>query len=471
MNRRLLALLLAALATIAMVGCSFGKDTNTDDPDSESEATVTDSPSNHFEFEENDDGDGVIILEYTGSSASVVIPNKLGGKKVLALGARVFEGSEKVKNITLPASLEEIDTQAFVGCAKLEKFAIKSGNEFFKVTAGNLYSSSGATLVAYAPANSKTSFVVPKNTATIESYAFADAINLERVEIPDSVLAINANAFKGCDLIVYAMGDEAGPGWSADAFGGNPVLFGQEPGSTAQPGEATPTPATSTTPDAGNGTPAPLTSGDFTYEIEGSEITIVGYSGTSGNVVFPAEIAGKPVTFIEDSVFSGRAYSILSVTLPATVQAIDNLTFDNCESLISFTVLGGSYFSVRDGDLYNGDGTKIVRYCSGKTATSFTVPAGVKVIGNSAFDSSQNLKTIIIPTSVTTIENFAFYDCDALTSVFIPASVTEVGISVFVSCTPDILTVSVEVASRPDNWKDTWDKEVEDCVIWGATAA
>ena len=64
----------------------------------------------------------------------------------------------------------------------------------------------------------------------------------------------------------------------------------------------------------------------------------------------------------------------------------------------------------------------------------YSIRKGVKVIGDSAFQSCYSLASINIPNSVTTIGNSAFYECNSLTSINIPNSVTTIGNSAFFEC-------------------------------------
>lgn len=71
---------------------------------------------------------------------------------------------------------------------------------------------------------------------------------------------------------------------------------------------------------------------------------------------------------------------------------------------------------------------------SGLTATSVTLPAGLKSIGAGALMSSA-IKTIEIPASVTEIGDGAFADCRSLTKIEVPATVTTIGSNTFDGCT------------------------------------
>ena len=62
------------------------------------------------------------------------------------------------------------------------------------------------------------------------------------------------------------------------------------------------------------------------------------------------------------------------------------------------------------------------------------IPAGVRMIGPSAFAGNPFVKTVIIPAGVTTISRWAFYYCTSLQKVVIPQSVTFIGEEAFRIC-------------------------------------
>ncbi len=67
-------------------------------------------------------------------------------------------------------------------------------------------------------------------------------------------------------------------------------------------------------------------------------------------------------------------------------------------------------------------------------ATNFVIPEGVVTIGEMAFRSKKQLKSVTIASTVETIEKDAFYDCDDLETVFIPAQVKAVRAYSFAEC-------------------------------------
>ena len=96
--------------------------------------------------------------------------------------------------------------------------------------------------------------------------------------------------------------------------------------------------------------------------------------------------------------------------------------------LEAFALSGPSNFlSVEGGVLFDKHKTKLIRYPTGKAGTPYTVPASVKVLGESSFYHSDNLTSLILSGGLTTVENDALYFCLNLKTVYIPSSLTSIG--------------------------------------------
>ncbi len=136
------------------------------------------------------------------------------------------------------------------------------------------------------------------------------------------------------------------------------------------------------------------------------------------------------VTKIAGSAFYG-CYSLETVNLSENIKTISNHAFDGCESLKSFTINGdingkgspftdsagnitGDGYFVRDGVLFANSNTyvdnnlsvkkinhnSLIKYPSGRTATSYVIPTTTMEIKSDAFSSVKNLRTVTIPSSV-----------------------------------------------------------------------
>ncbi len=201
-------------------------------------------------------------------------------------------------------------------------------------------------------------------------------------------------------------------------------------------------------------------SGLFTYEVvNGSTVTVTAYpSNATGPVEIPAEIAGKPVTIIGHSAFSGctgltrvtipssvtsigesafyGCTALTSVTIPSSVTSIGESAFEGCPGLTSIHVEAGNPAYASDGGvLLDAARTLLIRCPQGK-AGSYSIPSSVTSIQQGVFYRCTRLTSVTIPSSVTSIGGSAFYGCTGLTSVNnIASSVTSIGDSTFASCT------------------------------------
>ena len=128
----------------------------------------------------------------------------------------------------------------------------------------------------------------------------------------------------------------------------------------------------------------------------------------------------------------GFCNSLQELYIPASVRRMDTSGWWNHKFEIEVHPDNTTYASA-DGVLYTKDMSELLLF-PGKRTGSFTVPASVKKIGNTAFASSQ-LTEVIMQEGVTTLEMYAFYSADALQRVEVPQSVTEVGNECFNGCT------------------------------------
>ncbi|MBQ9205226.1 MAG: leucine-rich repeat domain-containing protein [Treponema sp.] len=116
--------------------------------------------------------------------------------------------------------------------------------------------------------------------------------------------------------------------------------------------------------------------------------------------------------------------SIEAIVLPSSLTELGNAPFAECSSLKNIYVASGSgSFTSQSGILYSLDGTVLAAYPVGRTETSFTVPASVKKIGNSAFYGATHLESITIPATINEYRFCAFRNTANLKSIAIPDTV------------------------------------------------
>jgi hypothetical protein len=187
---------------------------------------------------------------------------------------------------------------------------------------------------------------------------------------------------------------------------------------------------------------ADFTDGDFTFSENGSNCTLIGYSGAGGDVTIPSvatnaeDASTYTVTAIGDRVFE-ECLSLTSVIIPDGVLEIGQWAFLSCTNLAEVTI-GNSVTTI---------GRSAFNNCS--SLTEVTIPNSVTEIVYLAFAYCHNLVDVTIGNSVETIGEWVFRDCTSLTSIIIPESVTVFGNSVFIGC--QALT-AINVADGNMSW-------------------
>lgn len=131
-----------------------------------------------------------------GNLASVDLPESLQ-----SIGNLAF-AEDALSEVTIPASVEKIGYAAFAmfASAGFEKIDVSDANRTYYSVQGVLFgktdsSTDGAVLLQYPSGKQDTSYKVPEGTERIDSYAFAHAQSLEKVNIPSSVRQIGVHAF------------------------------------------------------------------------------------------------------------------------------------------------------------------------------------------------------------------------------------------------------------------------------------
>jgi hypothetical protein len=134
---------------------------------------------------------GTMLEKYTGTSASVTIPNNV---------ARIWESAfygTSITSVTIPASVTGIDGNPFVNSANLTSITVDSGNPNYASEGGILYNKAKTEIIS-VPKRISGNVTIPNGITSIGRYDFQGCAGITGITIPNSVTTIGQEAFQGC---------------------------------------------------------------------------------------------------------------------------------------------------------------------------------------------------------------------------------------------------------------------------------
>lgn len=151
-----------------------------------------------------------VLTSYFGTSKSVIIPAKVQGKEVTAIGANCFKGSD-IERVTIPGHIKSIGESAFEGCTKLSSVSflnrevdIPIGNKAFKgctkLTKIDLPIASSIGVSVFEGCTSLATVDIKSGTKSLGQNCFALCSALTKVIIRDTDTVIpGVSVFAGCN--------------------------------------------------------------------------------------------------------------------------------------------------------------------------------------------------------------------------------------------------------------------------------
>ena len=442
---------------------------------------------------------GITITKYTGTATVVAVPQFINGMRVTEIGNGAFQGRGDITRVTLPQGLTRIGNNAFDGCGNLVSVNIPNGvtsigdtafiwcgklqtlnipasvtsigifwsfwgcgsmtsinvdptNTKYASLDGILYNKD-MTWLYWCPGGKSGDVTLAPTVKTIGYFSFEGCTKITTVTIPASVNNIESCAFDGCSSCraFYFLGNAP----SASNLGGGITATAYYMSGTTGWGATL------------GGVPTQLfvgQTGDYTYKITNTGITITKYTGTATVVTVPQFINGMRVTEIGNGAFESR-WDITRVTLPQGITRIGTDAFKACDRLTSVSIPNGvteigsgafiwcgklqtlnipasvtsipifwtfwgcnsltsinvdpanTKYASQDGILYNKDKTWLY-WCPGGKAGDVKLAPTVKTIGYFSFENCNRITSITIPASVTLIEDGVFDKCTSLRSFY-----------------------------------------------------
>lgn len=359
------------------------------------------------------------------------------GSRITSIPTEAFNFCTALKSIHLPATVTEIERNAFIYCKSLAAVTIEEGGEILKIgnTAfkgtklsvtninaliknvteiseyayqettstvdedGTLVIPEGITTIgreAFRKANGIKKIQFPSLLVSIESYAFSECSNLTEVVIPDGVISIGDSAFRGCASLKKVV-------------------------------------------------------------VPSSVVDLGNYAFISCFALEEADVACD----IGYRMFDG-CDKLKNLTLGNTVTAIGDYAFNGCDSL-ERVVLPSSLTNVGE---VPAIGREAFRDCKKLESVAFAENYNQITIGESAFSGCINLSKVVFPSNLVNMDAvnkvncaigaYSFAGCTSLTeligleilegigdyafsntgltSIYIPATLSVFGASPFLGC-------------------------------------
>lgn len=162
----------------------------------------------------------------------------------------------------------------------------------------------------------------------------------------------------------------------------------------------------------------------YTVNADGESVTVSGTSRNPKQLTIESSISdGNGNSYTVTKIGMGAFNSTLEeVTLPPTLDEIEDSAFFKCSSLTEITIPEG----------VTKIGTNAFYGCS--QLTSITIPSTIKNM-DTAFPSNPKLSQVTLTNGIYRISSSAFKDCTGLTEIKIPTSVYEICSDAFNGCT------------------------------------
>lgn len=319
-----------------------------------------------------------------------------------------FFGAD-IKTVTIQSGITSLDNGAFYQCANITKVTLPDS----------------LTMIGFAAFGECTNLAfisVPSSVSYVGEYAFYSCTALQSITLPSAVTSIDTEAFANCTSLTSASiyGDIG-----TDAFNN----------------------CTSLSSLTINGTPQFISDRAFAYCTSlssvnvPSSVTEIGFGAfahceslTSANIygnllesAFDCCYSLKNVVFDESCISIGRrafaeCRSITGLTLPDSLEIIEEGAFQNCTELVSITL--PSQLMTLENRTFFG--------CS--SLRSVTIPSSVTQIEEALFANCAALEAVYLHEDITAIYGGAFGNCSALTEISIPDHCSVIGEYAFYGC-------------------------------------
>ena len=396
-------------------------------------------------------GDGTCYVSGMGTCKDtdiVIPPTSPAGDKVTKITWYAFYKGSNLTSITIPSSVTNIDSGAFLNCINLRTITLPfvgekvdgTGETHFGYIFGadsyldynsciptslkSVIITGGSEIGDYAfwDRSNLTSIILPNSLISIGQYAFYGCSSLTSIVIPNSVTSIGSGAFEGCRSLTNIVIPDGVTSIGSSAFQACINLM-----SIVIPNSVT---------SIGNSTFSECSS--LTSIVIPDSVTSIGNNAFSGCGSLTSITIPSSVTSIHNNAFSGNTdIGLLYGNIGSFAEQYamkKGIEFISLETNKPTFSLGLKYSNNADGSCtVIGKGT----FSGAELIIPEYAPGGAHVtaIADSAFSKCSELTSIILPNSITDIGNYSFEGCREITHIEIPDSVVSMGKWAFSGCT------------------------------------
>ena len=318
------------------------------------------------------DDETVQIDDYTGSLSTLEIPSVIEGKKVVEIGNYAFSSNTVIEKVILPDTIKVIGYAAFANAKNLEFIDLGEGLE---------------TIETYAFQNvSLTEIDFPDSLTTIDNYIFYGVTTLQELHIPKNVQTIKSNPAYNTTIERFSVDDSNAYFTVQDDIllsKDLTSLIGYPPGKDI-----------------------------VKYQIPESVISINDYAFATAEKLLEITIPDM-VTSLGEGSFAKSG--ITQITIPKSVNEISFFLFYQCKNLVEVTVNGN----------LNLTGYEMFQSCPALKKVIFN--GNINRVNSRTFHDCSVLTDVIFNGDVNEIWDYAFLNCPSIQNIAIPNSVKSVG--------------------------------------------
>jgi hypothetical protein len=276
---------------------------------------------------------------------------------------------------------------------------------------------------AFKDCNRMQSLNMPEGLESIGVEAFSNCTSLSSITIPSTVTYIGTNAFEGCRIrglenvswighSDFNISDYGGIAYDVKVIDGMVIEGDTLTGCV----------------------------GSLTEAVIPNQVKIIGDNAFASQPGLTSVTLPSGLTYIGNSAFYGT--NITEITIPSGVTTIRNAAFMMCQNLKTVSILSPNVDLAENafGNCYLDRDN--ISWVDHEIPTDFggaymvtEQNDGLLIRENAAFKCRAFATDVTIPNTVTSINQYAFYCIQSLSSVTIPSSIANIGQRAFESCT------------------------------------